>query len=322
MIRVVALVASGALATAGYAEGDAAPVKTPVASSAKSVYVLGPDDSVSIWVLGLEEISDKPVRIDFQGFVDIPLVGRVKASGLTVDQFKASLAAVLSKQVKTPQVTVNVVEFRSQPVSVVGEVNAPGVHQLQGRKTLMEMISMAGGLRQTAGYSVRITRRSEWGPIPLPDVKTAPGSDYSVAEVNLRDLMAAANPEQNISILPNDVISVPRAGMFYVLGDVKKAGAFVMGEKTSISVLQALSTAEGALATASTGHARILRAMPGQSERVEMKIDLKKLLAGKGEDPRLHPEDILYVPSSTTKKITTRAIEGSISLGTGLLVWR
>jgi polysaccharide export outer membrane protein len=134
--------------------------------------------------------------------------------------------------------------------------------------------------------------------------------------------MAAANPEQNISILPNDVISVPRAGMFYVLGDVKKAGAFVMGEKTSISVLQALSTAEGALSTASTGHARILRAMPGQSERVEMKIDLKKLLAGKGEDPRLHPEDILYVPSSTTKKITTRAIEGSISLGTGLLVWR
>jgi polysaccharide export outer membrane protein len=207
-------------------------------------------------------------------------------------------------------------------VSVVGEVNTPGLHQLQGHKTLMEMLSMAGGLRQTAGYSVRITRRAEWGPVPVPDAKTSSTGDFTVAEINLKSLMAATNPEENIAIFPNDVISVPRAGLFYVLGDVRKAGAFAMGEKTSVSLLQALSTAEGPMTTAATGSARILRAVPGATERVEMQIDLRKILKGQAEDLQLHPEDILFVPSSTTKKITTRAIESSIGLGTGLLIWK
>ncbi|MCU1328813.1 MAG: polysaccharide export protein [Bryobacterales bacterium] len=305
-----------------YSDEVPRPTARLATGSGPAVYLLGPDDSVSVWVLGMEEISDKPMRIDYQGFLDIPLVGRLKAAGLTVEGLKASLSAVLKAQVKDPQITVNLVEFRSQPVSVIGEVNTPGIQQLQGHKTLLEMLSMAGGLRQTAGYSVRITRRAEWGPIPLPNAATNATADFYVAEVNLQGLVGATHPEQNIAILPNDVISVPRASMFYVLGDVKRAGAFVMGEKKSISLLQALSTAEGPTNTAATGSARLLRFVPGADQRTEYTVDLRKLLKGKSTELELKPEDILFVPSSTAKKVTARAIEGSIGLGTGLLVWR
>jgi len=97
----------------------------------------------------------------------------------------------------------------------------------------------------------------------------------------------------------------------------------VMGERKSVTLLQALSTAEGLGPAAATGSARILRAVPGATERVELTVDLKKVLKGKAaEEIRLNPEDILYIPSSTAKKVTAKAIETSVSLGTGLLIWK
>src|SRR5437867_4019906 len=125
----------------------------------RSTYVLGPDDVVNIRVLDAEEITDKPVRISSTGQISLPMIGRLQAAGLTVEQLEAELVTQLKAYFKEPEVAVSMAEFRSQPVSVIGAVGNAGVLQLQGSKTLVEILSMAGGLRADAGYSIRITRK-------------------------------------------------------------------------------------------------------------------------------------------------------------------
>ena len=211
----------------------------------RTTYVLGPDDEITIWVLEADELSTDPIRIGTGGYINLPMVGRFRAAGLTVEQLEAELTHRLRTYVHEPNVAVSVTEFRSQPVSVIGAVKNPGVHQLEGYKTLVEVLSLAGGLREDSGHSVKITRRLKWGRIPLPTAKDNSTGQFSVAEVSLEDVMEARNPEENVFIKPHDVISVPRAEMVYVIGAVERSGGFVLNERESISVLQVLALAGG-----------------------------------------------------------------------------
>ena len=288
----------------------------------RSTYLLGPDDQLEISGPELTEATNKPVRIDGDGNVQVPLAGSVHVAGWTVQQTEQELDKVLSKYIRHPQVVVNVTEVRSQPVSVLGAVNSPGVHQVQGHKTVLEMLAAAGGIRQDAGYSIRITRQVEWGCIPLPDAQIDATGRYSVAEVNLQKIMDAKTPEENIQILPHDVISVPKAEMVYVIGEVHRSGGFVLGEHKSISVLQALSLAEGLNTGADPRHAKILRLKPDADQREELKVDVKDALNGKKPDFPLQGEDILFIPGSTGKKAALRGLEAAIQTGTGLAIWR
>ncbi len=288
----------------------------------RSTYLLGPDDQLEISGPELTEFGNKPVRIDSEGDVQAPLVGRIHVAGLTVQQTEVELNKSLRKYIREPQVVVNVAEVRSQPVSILGAVNTPGVHQIQGHKTLLEMLASAGGIRQDAGYSVRITRQLEWGCIPLPGAKLDPTGQFSVAELNMKEIMEAKDPAENIQILPHDVISVPKAEMVYVIGEVRRSGGFVLGEHQSISVLQALSLAEGLNGTADTRHAKILRLKRDADQRAELPVDVKSLLAGKKQDVSLQADDILFIPGSTGKKAALRAVEAVVQAGTGMAIWR
>ena len=175
----------------------------PVAAGMSAGYVLGPGDQISVHVLGVEEISDKPTSVDLNGYLDIPLAGQVRASGLTIEQLESELASRLKTYVRRPDVSVTVVEFRSQPVSIIGAVRNPGTLQLRGRKTLLEILSEAGGVDNVnAGSILKITRRKEWGPIPLPNAKPDATNEFSVAQINLKALISAANPAENIQIKP------------------------------------------------------------------------------------------------------------------------
>jgi polysaccharide biosynthesis/export protein len=288
----------------------------------RSTYLLGPDDQLEIAGPELTEFGNKPARIDSDGDIQVPLVGRIHVTGLTVQQVEQELNKALSKYIREPQVAVNVTEVRSQPVSILGAVNTPGVHQIQGHKTLLEMLASAGGIRQDAGYSVRITRKLEWGCIPLPGATLDPTGQFSVAELNLKKIMEAKDPAENIQILPHDVISVPKAEMVYVIGDVRRSGGFVLGEHQSISVLQALSLAEGLNGTADTRHAKILRLKRDADQREELPVDVKSLLSGKKQDVSLQADDILFIPGSTGKKAALRAVEAVVQAGTGMAIWR
>jgi len=248
-------------------------------------------------------------------------LGRFTAAGLTVPQFEAELNRRLKTYIREPDIVVSIAEFRSQPVSVIGAVKLPGTHQLQGRKTLVEMIALAGGFREDAGNAVKISRALDWGKIPLPNAAVDPSGKYSVAEVRVKEMLEAVDPRNNILICPNDVISVPRAQLVYVIGDVKKAGGFILAEREEMSVLQALSLAEGVNLTADSKHARIFRTVPNAKQRQELPVDVKGILNGKTTDVPLLADDILFVPSSTAKRVGSRSAEAIVQAATGVAIW-
>jgi polysaccharide export outer membrane protein len=309
-----------ALSLAGRAQAPPAPAETE--GELRSTYVLGPDDQITIRALDVEEISEKPIRIEMSGHIRLPLVGRIPAAGLTVEQLENEISQRLKEYVKEPEVTVSIVEFRSQPVSVIGSVKNPGVHQLEGRRTLVEILSLAGGLAEDAGYSLKITRRLEWGPIPLKTAQNDATAKYSVAEVRIKEILDASKPDENIVIKPFDVVSVPRAEMVYVTGQVQRAGGYVLRERETLSVLQALSLAGGMSGVASPKRARILRATGAGASREEIPIDLKQIMIGKAKDVPLRAEDILFVPENAPKKAMARAIEAALQVGTTLAIYR
>ena len=292
--------------------------KKPVEHPTK--YVLGPGDEIVILALNAEDIANKPIRITAGGDINLPMAGRIHVAGMTVEQLEGELTERLKKYIRNPEVAVNVTGFKSQPVSVIGFVGNPGVIQLEGRKTLIEVLSLAGGLKQDAGYRVKITRKSEWGPIPLPSA--TPSGDYSVAEVNIRGINDASHPEENILILPFDVISVPRAEIVYVMGEVRKPGGFALNDKQSISVLQAIALSEGLGSNALSKKSKILRPVAGGANHIEIAINLDQLLQGKTKDVTLQPDDILFVPNSSAKSAFHKTVDSVISGVTGRAIYR
>jgi polysaccharide export outer membrane protein len=240
---------------------------------------------------------------------------------LTVEQFQASLVTAYKKFFKDPQVTVQVNEFHSQPVSVAGNVTTPGVVQLKGNRNLMEVIGQAGGLRADAGDTVLITRNLSEGPIPVQGAFTDPTGKYSIAHINIRSVMSGKDPEGNILIKPHDVITVNRPRMVYVLGNVTRPGGYVMSENETMSITQAVALAGGWDKTASLSSARILRA-DGGAQREQIPLNVKKIMENKSPDLELRPDDIVYIPNSLGKQMGARGLEAAIGLGTGVLIWR
>jgi polysaccharide biosynthesis/export protein len=281
-----------------------------------SDYKLGPGDQITIHVLDLNEIPSTPFRIDSGGYISVPVVGPVKAQGLTTDEVAAAVRERLKHELVNPDVGVSIAEFRSQPVSVLGSVVSPGIHQLEGHKTLLEMIVLAGGIRPEAGNTIHITRELKYGKVPLPDATEDSSGRFSVASVRTSGLMGASEPQGNIEIKPHDVISVPRGELIYVLGAVVRAGGYVLNENDSLSALQIMSLAGGLGRFASPQQARILRPADGSANRAEIGIDLKKILNGKAPDVALHPNDVLIVPVSGGKAAAMRTIEAAVGIGT------
>ena len=289
-------------------------------AAARGNDLLGVDDQITVHLQDLEEVTDKTMRIGSSGDISLPYIGRVHAAGLSVAELEQSISELMKRYVKRPEVTVNRTEMRSQPVSVIGQVKSPGVHQLKGRKTLVELLSLAGGLQDDAGYSAKITRQKQWGRIPLASSVTDPTGEYDTAEVPLRDLLSATDPSLNIAIMPNDVITVPKAEMVYVIGEVTKPGGIVLGDQRNITVLGALSAANGVTHSAKAPAATILRVEIGSATRREIPVDLKAMLAGKAEDLVMRVNDILYIPGNTQRSVAIRALESALQIGTGVAI--
>jgi polysaccharide biosynthesis/export protein len=302
--------------------GGAVCQESPSVPQALSSYTLGPGDQLTLSGVSAEEIVNKPFRVDADGEVNLPMVGRLPASGLTLRQFEVQLNQRLSVYIRQPQMVATVTEFRSQPVSVVGAVRSPGTHQLEGRKNLMEMISLAGGFKEDTGNVIEITRQLEWGAIPLPNATTDSSKRFSLAKVNIEQLLEGNDPASNIPIMPHDVITVPKAELIYVIGGVNKAGGFVLAEKENMSVLQALSLAQGLDRTADSRHARVLRLESDRVERVEIGVDLRKILDGTAKDVALQGGDILFVPDSTAKRVRMRTMDAIVQAAVGVAIWR
>jgi polysaccharide export outer membrane protein len=297
----------------------------PMMKAEQGSYRLGPEDQVSIRVVDLDKLqldNASAPKINVNGDLDLPVIGHLHAAGLTLDELKAEIAAKLSDILQNPSVSLSIVQYRDHPVSVLGEVRNPGVFQVAQTKHLLEVISLAGGLAPDAGDKIKISRQMAQGDLPLPDVQEDRATGYLVGTINVRALMNASDTGLNIPVMDGDVVTVSKAELIFVMGAVKRAGGFALGDHPDVSVLQALSLAEGFDRAASPKNARLLREeKPGQ-QRTEIAINLKPILEGTAPDVPLRANDILFIPTSGVKLVSLRGLEAAIQVGTGFAVFR
>jgi len=293
----------------------------------RPTYELGPSDQIMIHAPDAEELNDKTFRIEDDGTATLPLIGIVKMAGLTVGQIEDDLKERLKTYVRNPLVTITVVQFRSAPVFFVGQFQRPGIYALQGRHTLVEMLQSVGGLQPTAGRRIKVTRKSESGPIPLSAAIEDPGGKTSSVEIGLVSLTQNINPAEDIVLQPYDVISVDLAEQVYLMGGFSgKTGPVQVGDRDYISVLQVLSQAGGLAPDALPEQAYILRPVLDTARRAKIPLNLAKVLSTEGNDYPLLPNDILYVPIKKKSGLLeapwfVRLETVGISIATGLLLY-
>ena len=250
-------------------------VSSPAAQ--QSDYIVGPQDVVAIAVWDQEDLAGK-FAVEADGTFTFPLIGRVKAGGLTLRDLEAELKRRLADGFFTnPQVTVAVEQYRSQRVFVVGEVRTPGMYSLTGDMSLIEVLARAGSTLPSAGDQAVIVRPAVGanvsGPV-LPDVATN-GSQNSEAQaevtrVDIRDLQKGVLA-QNVRMRDGDTVFVPRAATVFVFGQVKNPGEYAV--KNEATVLQALSLAGGVTDRGSIGRIKIVRLVDGKKKEVGAKLN-------------------------------------------------
>jgi polysaccharide export outer membrane protein len=266
--------------------------------------LIGGGDLLEVTVEGASDY-DKQVRVNHDGEIYLPLIGAAKVTGLTITQAQTLIAKRLKEGdfFTDPQVTVFVKEYATQGISVLGEVQKPGIYPLLGSHTLFDVISAAGGTTPKAGNTVMISRRehpSQVDTVQLP----RNNQDWS---------------RSNVAVQPGDTVMVSKAGIVYVVGDVHQPGGFVM-ENSQMTVLQAIAMAQGTNPTASLQKARLIRKTPSGPQ--ETSVPLNRILAAKAADFNLQPEDILFVPSSKAKAGVRRGLDAILQTASMLAVYR
>jgi polysaccharide export outer membrane protein len=242
----------------------------PLAHAQSEDYVIGPEDVLEINVWDNADLSGK-FAVSQDGLINYHLIGEVKAAGFTEGDLGKRITQDLADgYIVNPQVSVRVIEYRSQKVFIVGEVFKPGTYYLTKKTTLVEAISMAGGPTKDADREVIIVRRGEESGDQLSvDLRSALEGDLS----------------QNIYVQNDDSIFVPKAKTFFIMGEVKKPGEYNLDAGTSVR--KAISLAGGSTDKASMGRTRVIREVDGQE--VEQKVAL---------DEVVRPNDTIVVPES------------------------
>lgn len=238
-------------------------------------YVIGPDDVIRISIYGHADLAVTE-RVSGEGMVTFPFLGTVKIAGLTVDQAEYLLASRLSDgYIVDPQVSVYIVEFKSRKAVMIGQVQRPGVYQLTGRTTFLELLSTAGGLGSDAGDRAIIKRKGS-GALAKETTIT----------IDLKKLIEEGDSSLDVTLSDSDNIYIPKAGVFYITGEVRKADAYRHEE--GITVMKAITKAGGFSDRASKSRIKIIRKLESK-EKV-----LEKVMP----DELVYPDDIIIVPES------------------------
>ena len=230
-------------------------------------YVIGPQDVLTIQVYDQADLGGK-YTVETDGTFSFPLIGRVKAGGMTLRSFEGELKTKLADgYFKNPQVTVGVETYRSQRVFVMGEVRSPGPVPLTGGMTLIEALARAGSTMPTASGELAIVRAKQGASGPV-----IPGQreDVDVVRASIRELEGGAM-SQNVQLHDGDTIFVPRAESIYVFGQVKTPGAYALVQRDT-TVLQALSLAGGVTENGAMNRVKIVRLVDGEKKEIKVKL--------------------------------------------------
>jgi polysaccharide biosynthesis/export protein len=264
-------------------------------------------DLLAVDVFDTPELSAK-LRVSEKGDIDLPVAGTAHVGGLTAEEAASTIERLLGDDniLKHPHVEVFIQEYATQGVAVLGEVKNPGVYPQLGSHSLLDFIAVAGGITPTAGKAVTITRKND------PD---------NPVIVQLESNGPDVAKQAGMSILPGDTIIVSRSGIVYVIGDLGKPGGFLIDTNQHLTALQAVALAQGANKDSALNGSRLIRKTPN-GPPLESRVELGKILAGKQRDISLEDGDILFVPTSKSKTIAFQGISSTISLISGIAIYR
>ena len=310
------------LALPALAQNDkSAPTESKTSQTEAADYTLGRGDVLTITIDDTPEITVK-FRVTESGHVSLPMLSApLKAEGLTPVELSKSIADALkaAKLYREPVVNVFVEEFHSRTVTVLGAVAHPSVYPIQGTTTVLEVLSMAGGLAPQAGSMVTVVRNAQ----PQNSAGSTGANlalPHRVLSLDLSKLEHGVDPSLNAEVRAGDVVSVSMAPIVYVVGAVEKPGGYVLQEAGSgATVLQALAMAEGIKSIAAPGRAVIVRGKGPNEE--DIPVDVGKILSRKADDYPLEPNDILLVPDSGMKKTAYKAGEIATQALVGIAVY-
>lgn len=261
----------------------AAPASAQLGSS--NAYRLGPRDLLSVTVFEAPELNTER-RVDTNGNISLPRLGEVSVQGMTESELAEQIETLLEANfLQRATVTVEIREFRARPISVIGAVKQPGNLQVAGRLSLLEALTLAGGLAENHGALIHVLRR-------------APNGLSDQVSISVEDLLLRADPKVNIPIFSNDLINVAAALPItvYCLGEVNQPGALTFSSTERITLLSAIARA-GGLTDRAARRVAIRRqdAQPGENELV---ADFKRILSGRDADVELQAGDVVVVKES------------------------
>jgi polysaccharide export outer membrane protein len=295
-------------------------------------YRIGPSDVIEIQVEDAPELSRR-IRVSADGGIAMPYLGRIMAKEKTTQQLADMIADALRGQyLNTPSVTVTVREINSRTYFIQGAVRRPGIYQIEGRTSLLKLITVAGGLNENHGSTVFIIQevRRPGGPQtsgpPEPTTgetgtgnRETPGDggdmdNYRLVKVNINGLLRGSF-DQNAFVEPSDIVFIPPADIFFVAGEVNAPGSFPLRDGTTIR--QAISLAQGMTFKAASGRGTIFREDAKTGTRQEIKVDIGAVMNGKSQDVALQSNDIIIVPNSRAKSVTDTILKAF-----GVNAWR
>jgi len=267
-------------------------------------YPVGAGDVLDISVFEVEELNTK-VRVNGKGTVILPLLGELEVGGKSLREVEDLITARLTEYMHDPQVSVFIAEYQSQQISVTGAVNQPALHTLTRPRTVLEMISMSGGLSQNAGKQIY--------------VQTAVDNKSQRLIIDLNEVLSNPNEESLAIVLKGgDSIFVPEAGTVFVEGAVNKPGAYPL--KGDTGVIEAIAMAGGAKFEAREGAIQVVTT-GASGQREVVKMDLDKLRTNEAASIELQDGDIVMVPTNAAQAGLAgfwRGLTGIFSVGYGV----
>ncbi|HTZ99650.1 MAG TPA: polysaccharide biosynthesis/export family protein [Candidatus Aquilonibacter sp.] len=299
-----------------------------LASARPTDSTIGSGDLLHVDVFDVPELS-RDVRVSDTGEVTYPLIpGKILVAGLTPFQLESKLEDLLVANglVSHPQVSVFLREQNSQGVTIVGAVAHPMEYQVMRPTTLLEVLTAAGGVTDDAGTVVIVSRpsHSDETKAEPASATTNPSSNEERIAVPLQKLLESGDSVYNIQIHGGDTVTVPRAGIIYILGaGVAQPGEYVLQNRgEQITVLKAVALAHGLTGFSKSNSAVIMRKNPQTGLRDSIPVHLKDIENRKADDVPMRSDDILYIPDSGGKKALARGTEAALGVGTGLAIYR
>ncbi len=278
---------------------------------------VGPDDLLSVAVADCPELT-RNFRVQGDGTLALPLLKeRIPVNNKLPQEIETAIteALVRGQFLVQPVVSVSVAEYRSLPVSVLGAVRHPITFQAAGEVTLLDALTRADGLSQDAGAEIIVSR---------PRLREN-GTGSLLQRIPVKGLIDDADPSLNVRLFGGEEIRVPTNGRVYVIGNVKRTGAFPIQDANDTTVLKLLALSEGLLQYTNK-EAYIYRREAGKDNRNEISLELMRIMEHKAPDVHLQADDILYIPDSRGKRITAETVKTltgfGVSTATGLLIWR